>query len=258
MSDIGLVSLVGAGPGDPELMTLKGLRRLREADAVVYDRLVCRELLEECRPGAELYDAGKAPGTGRHGAGQEATNRLLVTLARQGKSVVRLKGGDPYVFGRGGEEALALVRAGVRFEVVPGVSSALAAPAAVGIPVTHRGIARSVTIATGHDSRDGDGGHDWEALARSGGTLVFLMPVEHLESIAARLLEHGRSPAEPAALVRWATTPEQEVVFAPLSGIAEAAARASLRPPATLVVGPTVALAEVIAHGPVVLAGVPG
>jgi uroporphyrin-III C-methyltransferase len=160
---IGFVSLVGAGPGDPELITLRGLRRLQAADAIVHDRLVGAELLAFGRPGAERYDVGKVPGG--YGYRQEEINTLLIQLARQGKQVVRLKGGDPFLFGRGGEEALALVAAGVSFEVVPGVSSALAGPAAAGIPVTHRGLAGSVTIATGHARGGGVVDHNWAALA---------------------------------------------------------------------------------------------
>jgi len=151
---------------------------------------------------------------------------------------VRLKGGDPFVFGRGGEEALALARAGVAFEVVPGISAALAAPAAAGIPVTHRGLSGSVTVVNGHDAEQ----HDWSALARGSGTLVFLMAVEHLEEIVDRLLAHGRAADEPAAIVQWATTPRQRFLSAPLSGIAAATRAAGLAPPAVLVVGRTAGL----------------
>jgi uroporphyrin-III C-methyltransferase len=188
-------------------------------------------------PTAERIDVGKTPGGS--GPDQAEIDSLLVALGLAGKRVVRLKGGDPYVFGRGGEEALALARAGVPFEVVPGVSSALAAPAAAGIPVTHRGLSGSVTIANGHDTEQ----HDWSALAASGGTLVFLMAVEHLAEIADRLQAHGRAAAEPAAVIQWATTPRQRSVHAPLAEIAEAAGAAGLGAPAVLVIGPTAALA---------------
>ncbi len=232
----GLVSLVGAGPGDSELLTLRAVRRLQAAEAVVHDRLVSAEVLEYAHPAAERFDVGKAPG----GAGctQTEINQLLVQLGRAGKRVVRLKGGDPFVFGRGGEEALALARAGVAFEVVPGISAALAAPAAAGIPVTHRGVSGSVTIVNGHDADQ----HDWSVLAKGGGTLVFLMAVEHLEEIVDRLLAHGRAADEPAAMVQWATTPRQRFLSAPLSGIAAATRAAGLEPPAVLVVGRTAAL----------------
>ena len=232
----GLVSLVGAGPGDPELLTLRAVRRLQAAEAVVHDRLVSADVLEYAHPAAERFDVGKTPG----GLGwtQAQINQLLVKLGRTGRRVVRLKGGDPFVFGRGGEEALALARAGVAFEVVPGISAALAAPAAAGIPVTHRGLSGSVTVVNGHDAEQ----HDWSALARGSGTLVFLMAVEHLEEIVDRLLAHGRAADEPAAIVQWATTPRQRFLSAPLSGIAAATRAAGLAPPAVLVVGRTAGL----------------
>ena len=236
----GLVSLVGAGPGDPELLTLRAVQRLQAANVVVHDRLVPSAILDFAAKSAELVDVGKTPGGG--GASQSEINALLVDLGRQGRRVVRLKGGDPFVFGRGGEEALALARAGVPFEVVPGVSSALAAPAAAGIPVTHRGLSPSVTIVNGHDADQ----HDWSALARSAGTLVFLMAVEHLELIAERLMSSGRSVVEPAAVVQWATTPRQRVVAAPLSDIAAEARAAGLAAPAVLVVGQTAALSSAL------------
>jgi uroporphyrin-III C-methyltransferase/precorrin-2 dehydrogenase/sirohydrochlorin ferrochelatase len=238
-----LVSLVGAGPGDPELLTLKAVKRLQAADVVIYDRLVSDGILSYVTDDAERINVGKTPGGG--GWSQPEIDDLLVQLGRAGKRVVRLKGGDPFVFGRGGEEALALARAGVPFEVVPGVSSALAAPAAAGIPVTHRGLSGSVTIANGHDAEQ----HEWTALANSGGTLVFLMAVEHLEEIVANLLDAGRPADEPAAVVQWATTACQRSVHAPLADIARVARQASLEPPAVLIVGPTAALAQHI--GPV-------
>jgi uroporphyrin-III C-methyltransferase/precorrin-2 dehydrogenase/sirohydrochlorin ferrochelatase len=237
----GLVSLVGAGPGDPELLTLKGLRRLRAADAVVYDRLVSAEILDYCRPDAQRFDVGKA--SGHHSRPQDEINALLIRLGREGRRVVRLKGGDPFVFGRGGEEILALAQSGIAFEVIPGVSSALAAPAAAGIPVTHRGLASAVTIATGHRRSDcTSDDHDWEALAHVRGTLVFLMAVENLQRIVDGLLSHGRSPDEPAAMVESATTPEQRVVRSALGDIVQAARAAEIVAPAILVVGDTVAL----------------
>jgi len=234
----GLVSLVGAGPGDADLLTLRAVERLQHADVVVHDRLVSQRVLDYAGPDVERIDVGKRPG-GR-GPSQHEINALLIELGRQGKRVVRLKGGDPFVFGRGGEEALALVEAGVAYEVVPGVSSALAAPAAAGIPVTHRGLSGSLTVLNGHDVDQ----HDWDALARSAGTLVFLMAVERLEDIAVRLLGAGRSADEPTALVEWATTTRQRVCLAPLGELAAAARAQRVVAPAVLVVGPTAALAS--------------
>jgi uroporphyrin-III C-methyltransferase len=243
----GFVSLVGAGPGDPELITVRGLARLRAADAVVYDRLVAPELLDHCRAETRRYDVGKTPGQPGRGR-QEEINALLISLAHEGLQVVRLKGGDPLVFGRGGEEALALAEADVPFEIVPGITSAFAAPAAAGIPVTHRGLAASVTVIAGQGaSGEQDGaGHDWHALAHMRGTLVFLMAVENLERIVARLLAHGRPANEPASLVRWGTTERQEVIVAPLGEITERARNAGMMPPAVLVVGPGVEIAAQI------------
>ncbi|MBV8716065.1 MAG: uroporphyrinogen-III C-methyltransferase [Chloroflexi bacterium] len=241
-SQSGLVSLVGAGPGDPDLLTLRAVERLRAADVVVHDRLVSERVLEYAAPDAERIDVGKQPGGG--GSTQSEINALLVDLGRQGRRVVRLKGGDPFVFGRGGEEVLALSRAGIAFEVVPGVSSALAAPAAAGIPVTHRGLSASVTVVNGHDADQ----HDWDALARSAGTLVFLMAVERLEQIAARLLNSGRRSDEPAALIEWATTARQRIVLAPLGELVATARAEGVEPPAVLVVGPTAAFASELSN----------
>ena len=242
-SQPGLVSLVGAGPGDPDLLTLRAVQRLQAADVVVFDRLVSAEVLAYARPDAERLDVGKAPG-GR-GWTQAEINAVLEKLAREGRQVVRLKGGDPFVFGRGGEEALALARAGVPFEIVPGISAALAAPAAAGIPVTHRGLSGSVTIVNGHDPDQ----HAWSALARGGGTLVFLMAVEHLEEIVEALLANGRPADEPSAIVQWATTSRQRVVSGSLTEIAVRARAAGLAAPSVLVVGPTAALAAELLAG---------
>jgi uroporphyrin-III C-methyltransferase len=239
----GQVALVGAGPGDPELLTLRALKRLRQADVVVHDRLVPVAVLNQCRPGAHRIDVGKAPGA--HGRGQQAINELLVQLAREGLRVVRLKGGDPFVFGRGAEEALALAEAGIACEVVPGVSAALAGPAAAGIPVTHRGLASSVTIATGHAAEDHEG-PDWAAMAATRGTLVFLMGVAELDHISRLLRRHGRAADEPAAVVEWATTPRQRSVTATLADIARQAVDAEIAAPAVLVVGRTVTLGPVL------------
>ena len=225
----GFVSLVGAGPGDPELLTVRGLRRLGEAEVVVHDALVGTGVLALAPAGAELIDVGKRAGSP---VPQELINELLVQLGRQGRRVVRLKGGDPFVFGRGGEEALALAAAEIAFEVVPGVSSAVAAPAAAGIPVTHRGMAAAFTVVTGH-RQHGQTAVDWAALARSGCTLVILMGVAQRDAIAAELIDGGMAPETPAAIVHDATGLAQHVVRCRLDELADAAAAS----PATIVVG---------------------
>jgi uroporphyrinogen III methyltransferase / synthase len=235
------VSLVGAGPGDPGLITLLGAQRIAEAEMIVYDRLVNRQLLERARPDAELVYAGKKPGAPE--MTQEAINSLLVEFGRAGRRVVRLKGGDPYVFGRGGEEAMALREAGISFEVIPGISSAIAAPAYAGIPVTHRNIASSFAVITGHEDQEkAESAIDWTALAKGPDTLVFLMGVKTLPAIAAQLIEHGRSAETPVALVRWGTTPQQSTLVGTLADIAERALEADMRPPVVTVVGRVVDL----------------
>src|SRR5215207_3896354 len=207
----GFVSLVGAGPGDPELLTLKGLRRLRAADVVVYDALVSVELLRECRADAELIYAGKR--AGQHYRSQDEINALLIDKARAGLFVVRLKGGDPFVFGRGGEEAAVLAAARIAWEVVPGISSAVAVPAYAGIPVTDRATASSFAVITGHEDPDREESRlRWQALAQGIDTLIFLMAVGRLESIAAQLIAYGRAADTPAAVIRLGTTPEQQTV----------------------------------------------
>jgi len=242
----GTVWLVGAGPGDPDLITVAGLNALRTADVVVYDRLAAPELLREARADALLIDAGKAPGA--HTLGQDGINAVLAEHAVAGRTVARLKGGDPFMFGRGGEEALYLQERGIPFRVVPGVTSAIAAPGFAGIPVTHRGIAGSVLVATGHESAESAAeSADWPALARAADTLVFLMGVERLEGITARLIEAGRPAEQPAALVRWGSTPEQQVVSATLGAIVQEARVRGIRPPAALVVGEVVRLREHLA-----------
>jgi uroporphyrinogen III methyltransferase/synthase len=241
--DKGCVFLIGAGPGDPGLITVKGLEALQQAEIVVYDYLANAELLKEARPEAELIYVGKK--AGQHTLSQEGINRLLVEKAQAGKMVARLKGGDPFVFGRGGEEAMVLAAAGVPFEVIPGVTSAVAAPAYAGIPVTQRGLASSFAVITGHeDPTKAESAIDWEYLARGVDTLIFLMGVGNLPEIVARLMEYGRSPETPAALVRWGTTPRQETVVGTLIDIAEKAKAAGLRPPAVAVVGQVVNLQE--------------
>ena len=242
----GKVFLVGAGPGDPELITLKGLRSLRKADVVVYDRLICPDLLDEAPSKARRVFAGKA--SGHHSMKQEEINALLITYARRGCIVVRLKGGDPFVFGRGGEEALALAQAGIPFEVVPGVSSAIAVPAYAGIPVTQRDLVSSVTIVTGHEQQSsGSSCVNWEALATLGGTLVILMGVEMLSHITQRLISGGLHPDTPAAVIQQGTVPQQRVVTDTLVGIAEHAWAARITSPAVVVIGAVVALSDPLA-----------
>jgi uroporphyrin-III C-methyltransferase len=238
----GAVHLVGGGPGDPGLITSRGLALLRSADVVVHDRLIGPELLGEARADAELVDVGKGPGHAPYS--QAEINALLVRRARQGRVVVRLKGGDPFVFGRGSEEAAACREAGVPVYVVPGVSSALAGPAAVGIPVTARGLARSFAVVTGHGAEPDGQVPDMAGLAGVD-TLVVLMGLANLAALAGQLLAAGRDAATPAACIQSATTPEQRVTRATLGTIAEAAERDGLRSPVVIVVGAVAALGDV-------------
>jgi uroporphyrin-III C-methyltransferase / precorrin-2 dehydrogenase / sirohydrochlorin ferrochelatase len=241
--DPGCVVLVGAGPGDPDLITVRGAEVLSRAEVVVYDRLAPPALLRRAPADAERVYVGKEPGSSA--MTQAAIDRLLVDRARRGQRVVRLKGGDPFVFGRGGEEALACVRAGVPFEVVPGVSAALAAPAYAGIPVTHRGSAQSFAVVTGSTAH-GEG-VDLERVATATDTLVVLMAAGRLAEICRDLIAHGRPADEPAAIVRWAATAEQRTVIGTLEDLPAAAAEARIGPPATLVVGPVAGLAAELA-----------
>ncbi len=243
----GKVWLVGAGPGDPGLITVAGLERLREADVIVYDRLVSPRLLEHPDlVGAELIYMGKVAGEGHHD--QSKINDLLIEKARLGKRVVRLKGGDPFVFGRGGEEAEALRAAGVPFAVVPGVTSATAVPAYAGIPVSHRGLAATFAVVTGHEDPDkGDPAIDWERLATAVDTLVLLMGVKTLPETVDRLIAGGRSPQTPVAVIRWGTTPDQRTVTGNLGDIVQRVRTAKLQPPAITVVGEVVRLRETLA-----------
>ncbi|HEV8533145.1 MAG TPA: uroporphyrinogen-III C-methyltransferase [Methylomirabilota bacterium] len=240
----GRVCLVGAGPGDPGLLTVRALERLREAEVVIYDRLVNPELLDEAPADALRIFAGKRVGS--HCLPQAAINALLVHHANAGRFVVRLKGGDPFVFGRGGEEALALAKAGIPFEVVPGVSSAIAVPAYAGIPITHRGLASSFAVLTGHEdpSKDGDA-TDWKKLATAVDTLVILMAVGSFPRIVGALLAHGRPPETPVALIRWGTTEAQEVRVGTLADIVGRAR--GLEPPVVAVVGDVVSLRKQLA-----------
>jgi uroporphyrinogen III methyltransferase / synthase len=236
----GVVSLVGAGPGDPALITVRGRDRLARAEVVVADALAEPALLRLAPPGAEIIRAGKRGG--RRSAPQAAINRLIVARARAGRRVVRLKGGDPLLFGRGGEEAEALARAGVPFEIVPGVTAAIGAAASSGIPLTHRGIASSVALATGHlDPGRGARGVDWKSLAGAD-TIALYMGVRGLQRTVAALRRAGRGARTPAALVRWATRPDQSVLVGTLGSIVSRARRARLGPPALLIVGDVVRL----------------
>jgi len=233
----GRVILIGAGPGDPDLITLKGARVLGEADVVIFDRLVAPALLDRCRPGAERLYVGKEPG--RAAVPQERICSLLVEHAISGRVVARLKGGDPLVFGRGGEELLACARAGVPCEVIPGITSAVAAPAAAGIPVTHRGMATSFAVVTASTAGTAHAPDavDLGRVAIAVDTLVLLMAAGKLEATCRALIAAGRPSDEPAAIIQWATTPEERSVIATLEELPVLAAAAGIGPPATLIVG---------------------
>jgi uroporphyrin-III C-methyltransferase len=239
----GIVSLVGAGPGDPGLITVRGLKALQQATVVIYDRLVHPSLVDEAPAQAQRIYVGKESGI--HCVPQAQINQLLVKYASQGERVVRLKGGDPFVFGRGGEEAEALVAAGLPFEIIPGVSSVVAVPAYAGIPVTHRKVASSFAVITGHE--EGSKEHsaiDWQRLATAVDTLVILMGTKGLARITAQLIQHGRAPETPVALIRWGTTSEQSTLIGTLADIAAKATAVELEPPVVTVIGEVVNLAE--------------
>jgi len=236
----GKVILVGAGPGDPGLLTLRAAERIRAADVLVYDRLIHDGALALAKPSAEKIYMGKEPG---HHARQDDIHALLVEKAREGKTVVRLKGGDPFLFGRGGEEVEYLAEHGIPFEVVPGVSSCLSAPLSAGIAVTHRESSSSVVIVTGHSADGSEDRVDWEAVARIG-TSVFLMGVHNIDVIVRNLLAAGRSPSTPVAMIQMAYCEGERVVTGTLEKIAAEVRRANIEPPATLVVGEVVRLRE--------------
>lgn len=236
---LGTIYLVGAGPGDPGLITVRGRQILESADVVVHDRLISSRLLECVRSDARLENVGKTPG--QKSRSQEEINELLINVARDGCSVCRLKGGDPFVFGRGGEEMIAVQAAGVPIEVIPGVTSAVAAPTAVGVPVTHRGLSSSVTMVTGHDSPStNSGGVDWDRIAQVPGTIVILMGVANLGFICDALIRAGRSANEPAQVIESATFPEQRTVVGTLDTIANLVRDSDISNPATTVIGPVV------------------
>ncbi|HEX4726980.1 MAG TPA: uroporphyrinogen-III C-methyltransferase, partial [Jatrophihabitans sp.] len=237
----GSVALVGGGPGDPELITVRGRRLLFEADVVVTDRLAPRALLTELPPEVELIDCGKA--AHRHNLSQDQINAVIVQRALAGNRVVRLKGGDPFVFGRGAEEVAACVAAGVPVQVVPGISSATAGPAAAGIPVTHRGLAADFAVVSGHrDPGRAEAGWNWPELAVGPATLVLLMGMDNLAEITAELIRHGRPADTPAAVIQSATLPGQRVLRAPLGALADQVAAAGLAAPAVVVIGAVAAL----------------
>lgn len=242
----GIVYLVGAGPGDYGLISLKAIECIKQADVIVYDRLADDHLLDNARPDVELIYVGKA--SSDHTMRQEDINQLLVDKALGKKIVVRLKGGDPFVFGRGGEEALKLLENDIPFEVVPGITSAISVPAYAGIPVTHRGIATSFAVITGHeDPTKAESTMKWDKLATAVDTLVFLMGVENLPHITGKLIEHGRSADTPAAVIRWGTKPEQEVLVTTVGKAAQDVAARGLKPPAIFIVGQVVTLRDKLA-----------
>jgi uroporphyrin-III C-methyltransferase len=244
-STLGKVYLLGAGPGDPGLLTLKGKTLLEHADVVIYDALVSAPILAMINPQAERIDAGKR--RSRHSLPQEATTQLLIEKAQSHAVVVRLKGGDPFVFGRGGEEMEDLVRAGVPVEVIPGVTSGIAAPAYAGIPLTHRQYSSSVTFVTGHESVGKYRPQvNWQAIAQGSETIVIYMGIHNLGHIVAELTTAGLDPHTPIALVRWGTRPDQETLFGTLATVVEQAEIASFEAPAIVVVGKVVNLHTVL------------
>ncbi|MBM3859992.1 MAG: uroporphyrinogen-III C-methyltransferase [Verrucomicrobia bacterium] len=243
MKITGKVYLVGAGPGDPGLLTLRGLECIQRADVLVYDNLVNPLLLRYARPDAELIFAGKS--AKKHTLKQDETNALLIAKAREGKIVTRLKGGDPFVFGRGGEEAQELGEAGIHFEIVPGISSAIAAPAYAGIPVTHRAVATAFMVVTGHeDPTKGESQVDWKSVAQFSGTRVILMGVERIGEIISQLINYGMTPDTPVAMVHRGTTPQQKTITGTLATMIEVARAAEFKPPAITIIGEVVRLRE--------------
>ncbi|HLR79188.1 MAG TPA: uroporphyrinogen-III C-methyltransferase [Bacillota bacterium] len=238
------VYLVGAGPGDVDLITVKGLQCIQKADVILYDRLINKELLDYAKEGAELIYCGKLPKY--HTFIQETINHFLVKYAKQGKIVTRLKGGDPFVFGRGAEEAEVLVEHEIAFEVVPGITSGIAAPAYAGIPVTHRNMSSSFAIVTGHRRASEHDSIDWESLAQGIDTLAIYMGVGNLSYICNQLMKHGKSADTPVALVHWGTTEAQHTVTGSLTSIVEIAKKAKIKNPSMIIVGEVVHLRKKI------------
>jgi uroporphyrinogen III methyltransferase/synthase len=243
----GTVHLVGAGPGPPDLLTVRAVSLLKIADVIIYDRLIQPEVLNLAKPSAERIFMGKL--LGGPASRQDDIHALLLQKVREGKTVVRLKGGDPFMFGRGGEEGEFLAEHGVPFDVVPGVSAAMAAPLRAGIPITHRGVSSCVAFATGHEAQDDASQLDWAALARVH-TVVFMMAVNNVRRIAARLIEHGRSGSTPVAIIQMAFWEGERVVTSTLDAIADEVERAGIQPPATLVVGDVVSLRHKLVRMP--------
>ncbi|TGA99930.1 uroporphyrinogen-III C-methyltransferase [Sporolactobacillus shoreae] len=239
---MGKVYLVGAGPGDPDLITVKGLRLLRAADVILYDRLVSKDLLKEAKHSAKLVYCGKLPRM--HPLSQDAINHLLVKYAGLYTTVVRLKGGDPFIFGRGGEEAAELAKENIEFEIVPGITAGIAAPAYAGIPVTHRDYAGSVAFITGHGKAGSKDKTDWSKLATAADTLAIYMGVSTLPHLVAELIAGGRSPSTPAAIIEWGTTERQRTLTAPLIDLSEVSEKAQVHSPSMIVVGECVKLRE--------------
>lgn len=238
----GSVSIVGAGPGDPELLTLKAVRRIQTADIILYDRLVNEDILGYGKPEALRIYCGKAPG--HHSMPQEAIEKLMIKYAAAGNQVVRLKGGDPYVFGRGGEEALAVAAAGIAYEVIPGITSAIGAAASAGIPLTHRGLAASFAIVTGSRCHDHASAVHWEGLVHSVDTLVIYMGVSTLAEIREQLLKYGKNPATPAALIENGTTVRERTVTGTLGNIDKLAAAMKISNPAIIIIGESVTVRD--------------
>lgn len=246
-SAAGTVFLVGAGPGDPDLLTVKALKLIQQADCLVYDRLVSDEIVALANPTADKIFVGKKDGY--HSLPQDQINQLLIDKACSGKNVVRLKGGDPYIFGRGGEEAEQISEAGIPFQVVPGITAAAGCSAATGIPLTHRDHAQSVKFITGH-LKQGDLKHDWHILAQPGQTLVFYMGLNSLGTISAKLIEHGCSPEMPAALVQNGTTANQRLLTGTLANIEQRCKQAEFASPSLIIIGSVVSLAQTLGSWP--------
>ncbi|WP_141433819.1 uroporphyrinogen-III C-methyltransferase [Bacillus sp. 03113] len=239
-----IVYLVGAGPGDPDLITLKGLKCIQEADVLLYDRLVNKELLSHAKPNAELIYCGKLPDY--HTLQQETINEVLIKHAKKGQVVTRLKGGDPFVFGRGGEEAEALAKYGIPFEIIPGITSGIAAPAYAGIPVTHRDYSSSFAIVTGHCKNDEKDQIKWESLAKGIDTIAIYMGVSNLPYIQEKLLYYGKSPHTPVALINWGTMQEQRTLVSTLEDVARDAQHHKVENPCMILIGDVVKLREKI------------